>query len=173
MPLCMETSRTRAMPDLLVMEIKELARTKVETTIRAMKIKQSISDTINGVGMPGDKSLLTRVVEQITGNPALFKGHQDQINGYRNRLRKLKKEWKNDDCPDPDNPPFGTNQWITQTDGSNLKNLLDKYQQALKDLKNLGIGAAAAAAIAQAGEILAQIGAFIEGLGGMVPVIVP
>ncbi len=123
--------------------------------------------------MPGDKSLLTRVVEQITGNPALFKGHQDQINGYRNRLRKLKKEWKNDDCPDPDNPPFGTNQWITQTDGSNLKNLLDKYQQALKDLKNLGIGAAAAAAIAQAGEILAQIGAFIEGLGGMVPVIVP
>ena len=57
-------------------------------------IAAKISNTINGIGMPGGKSLLTRIVQQITGDPAQFDGHQEQIDNYTNRLRRLKNDWK-------------------------------------------------------------------------------
>ena len=37
-------------------------------------IQKKISDTIKGVGMPGNKSLLTRVVEQYVGEVKFYAG---------------------------------------------------------------------------------------------------
>ena len=131
-------------------------------------IASKIWDTITGKGMPGGKSLLLRVVQQITGSAAQFDGHQEQINNYRNRLTNLKNSWKDNDCDDPNNPPFGTNLWITDTSASTLKNYQQMYQQYQQDV------AAGAAALAAGAAILQQIGSFVgslaESLGWLAPV---
>ena len=108
--------------------------------------------------MPGGKSLLTRVVQQITGDPALFDGHQEQIDNYVNRLRNLKSDWKDNDCNDPNDPPYGTNRWIKDTNWRVLLKQQQEYQKYLQDLK---VGAVAAAA-----GIMNEIAGFIESLGG-------
>ena len=109
--------------------------------------------------------VLTRVVEQITGDPAKFDGHQEQIQNYRNRLTNLKNKWRNNDCDDPNDPPYGTNLWLKDTSAGTLQEYQYKYQQYLEDLK---VGAAAAAA-----GLLVDIGEFLGSLGGeLAPVLV-
>jgi len=66
------------------------------------EISRKINDTINGVGMPGGKSLLMRVVEQIVGQGGdVYDKHEHEIEGYRNRLKNLRREWNDNDCGDP------------------------------------------------------------------------
>ena len=73
-------------------------------------IQKKISDTIQGVGMPGNKSLLTRVVEQIVGEGGkVYADHEKQIESYRNRLKNLRRDWDDNDCGDP---PSAVNNWI-------------------------------------------------------------
>ncbi len=128
-------------------------------------IAAKIWNTITGNGMPGGKSLLTRVVEQITGSPALFDGHQEQIDNYTNRLRNLRSDWKDNDCNGPNDPPvWAPISGSNETNWRVLQKQQREYQQYLHDLK---IGAVAgAAAIAQ------EIAAFLASLGegALVPV---
>jgi hypothetical protein len=129
-------------------------------------IAQAIWNTITGVGMPGDKSLLTRVVEQIRGQSGqVFNTHQVEINGIRNRLKNLGRSWKNNDCDPPDDPPYGTNDWIKQTTAPNLRYWNAQYHQYVDDIAQLAAGTGGAALAAQAADILASITAFLESLG--------
>jgi RHS repeat-associated protein len=129
-------------------------------------IAQSIKDTISGVGMPGGKSLLTRVVQNITGSSAGYDGHDKQIQGIRNRLINLKGQWKDDDCDDPDNPPGGVNTWIKETNPKTLRKYHDDYQQLLQDLTKIGTAGAVAGGylILQAEQLLQAIEGFVGSL---------
>ena len=139
-------------------------------------IAQKIWDTISGRGMPGGKSLLRRVVEQITGDPARFDSHQVEINGLRDRLRNLRREWRKNDCDDPDDPPYGTNLWIDETAPGVLRQYAKDYQQYISDLKAIASGVAAAATIAEAAALFTALSEYIVSLGGsveLIPVFVP
>jgi RHS repeat-associated protein len=134
-------------------------------------IAGQIWNTITGQGMPGGKSLLLRVVQQITGSQAGFAGHQEQIDGYRKRLRNLSFKWKNNDCDDPDDPPYGTNQWIAQTSAKVLQQYQQKYLQYMQDLSEGVAGIAAAFAVGQ--QIIDYVGALAAELGEGLPEFLP
>jgi RHS repeat-associated protein len=120
-----------------------------------------------GAGMPGGKSLLVRVVQQITGTAAGFDSHQEQIDNYRNRLRNLRKEWEKNDCDPPDNdPPYGLNNWINETAPGVLKQYQKEYQQYLTDVGDVAAGTATAAIYAAISQIVTSIGDFLASLGG-------
>ncbi|MGC1453046.1 MAG: RHS repeat-associated core domain-containing protein, partial [Candidatus Sulfotelmatobacter sp.] len=129
-------------------------------------IAQLIWNTIAGTGMPGNKSLLTRVVQQITGSPSQFDGHQEEIDTYRNRLKNLRRQWQNHDCDDPDDPPYGTNQWIDETAPGLLRQYNLENQQFLNDLTSLASGAGSIVVLMQAELLFGSIAEYIGSLGG-------
>lgn len=90
------------------------------------QIGTDIGNTIQGVGMPGGKSLLTRVVEQIVGQGGdVYSKHEEEIEGLRNRLKKLRKNWNDNDCGDP---PGGVGEWILGTNPKLVRAAHDAYQ---------------------------------------------
>ena len=133
-------------------------------------IAKQIWQTITGTGMPGAKSLLLRVVQQITGDPSQFDEHQEQIDDCRNRLKNLRRQWNNNDCDPPDDPPYGTNDWISQTSGAKLKYYSDQYQQFLQDISTLASDASIivkVAAAAAAAALWESITVYVESLGAL------
>ena len=108
---------------------------------------------------------MRRVVEQITGDPGRFGGHQEQIDNYRNRLKDLKRDWKDNDCDDPTDPPFGTTQWIKQTDSKVLDKYNKTYHQYVESIKTGALVAAAS--------LLEELAAYFVALGEVMPVFVP
>jgi RHS repeat-associated protein len=122
-----------------------------------------ILQTLAGVGMPGGKSLLTRVVQQVTSSPALFPGHQEQIDNYRNKLNKLINRWDDADCDPPGGPP-GLSDLIDLTDGPSLWSFQQDYQQFVQDLWLIATGAGTAAIYSAVGALSAAIQAFFAEL---------
>ncbi len=102
------------------------------------KIGKQILDTINGKGMPGGKSLLARVIENIVGSSEKFDGHMEEIQNYRNRLIELRQDWNDNDCDGK--PPHGVDGWLNETTRSKIKERHDRYQDIVQEMKMLGVG---------------------------------
>jgi len=123
-------------------------------------------NTINGIGMPKGKSLLQRVVEQIVGDPAKSTDHQVEIDGYRQRLKNLRREWRQNNCGDDDDePPYGVSQWIDDTVGSKLRQYNQDWLQAMNDLAGYATSASSIVLLYQAESLLNSIAAFLASLG--------
>ena len=113
----------------------------------------------------------------MQGKASEFDDHQIQIDNYRRRLTNLKKDWRDNNCDDPDDPPFGTNEWITLTDAGHLRLLSKDYKQGLKDLRDLATGAATGAAAVSllnaAMALFSEIASYFAELAALDPLFVP
>ena len=101
--------------------------------------KANMNATIEGQGMPGGKSLLARVVENVVGSSARFAGHQEQINNYRNRLIGLLDKWRDDKCGDP---PSGVQRWIDESSEQKVRLYHDGYHNYMEFVQEIALSSA-------------------------------
>ena len=89
-------------------------------------IGKAISNVINGVGMPGGKSLALRIAQQIVGQGGdVYDGHEKQLNGLQRRLMQLLKQWDDSHCNG--DPPGGGYFWVFATDPVQIRELHDLF----------------------------------------------
>jgi RHS repeat-associated protein len=87
--------------------------------------KEKMDRTIRGEGMPGGKSIMQRVVENLFGKEDLYDDHEKQIMNLIQRLKNLSDEWDDNDCGP--RPP-GVQQYINELTPAAMRAARDRIQ---------------------------------------------